>query len=83
MPGRSGRQGSDERSGRLLGVHPVSGGLRLAGGGEDCAGIRFELFEPGGDISGVIRARMMGNAQISMDEARENLDTDFFCGIAG
>ena len=52
---------------RLLSMHPVSGCLRLAGSGKDCAGILPDDLEPGCDVGGMIRAWVMGYSQICED----------------
>jgi hypothetical protein len=57
--------------------------LRLARGSEDGARIAFQNLEPRGDIGGVIRMRMVRDAEIGQDEAAENLDRDLFECIGG
>ena len=49
---------------RLLGMHPVGGGLRLAGGGEDGARIVFQHTQPRCHVCGMIGARMVGDPEV-------------------
>jgi hypothetical protein len=57
--------------------------LRFAGRRKDRARGAFEFCEPGRDVGGVIKARVMRDAEIGEDEAAQNLDADFFGGVTG
>lgn len=60
----------------LLRVHPISGGLRLAGGDEDGAWVTLQELKPRGDIGGMFATGVIGDAKIGHHEAARQFDDD-------
>jgi hypothetical protein len=50
-------------------MHPVGRLLRLAGSGEDGAGVVLQELEPGGDVGGVVGAWMVRKTEVGEDVA--------------
>ena len=54
---------------RLLRMHPVGRLLRLAGRGENGAGVVLQKLEPRGDLGGVVGARMVRKTEVGENVA--------------